>query len=86
MNFACPETGLCISPGRYAWFTCSSSKPGFWAAIGAAKGDVFKLPFIAHRLENGCLDASSAEETWINHVGDEPYADVNAFAAFRNDI
>ena len=72
------------------WLKCSnrlefSNLPGEWVDR-ATREDVFKLPFIASRLENGCLDASSAEEAWNHHLGDEPYADREDFYFFRRAI
>ena len=37
-------------------------------------------------MKDGRLDAGGAEETWIHFVGDDHYADVKAFAAFRDAI
>ena len=80
MYYACPKTGLCISPGRSDWLKISSSNPDFMkAARGAAKIYAFGIPFIALRIRDGRLDPELAEREWNNHVGDDHYADVTVF-------
>ena len=86
MNCACPDTGLCIDPGVWAWLKCSSSRPGFKASRGAAKEDVFKLAFVAYRIRDGILDKELTEEEWNRCVGNDYYADEMAFASFRSTI
>ena len=84
LNYACRDTGLCINPVTYDWLGCSFSTPGFTkAARGAAKEDVFRLPFVARRIQDGRLDPELAEEEWNNHVGDDHYADEETFIFYR---
>ena len=83
MNFACPYTGMCITPGRFYWFTCNVVTPNLLrASRGAPKEAVFRHPFIARRVQDGRLTLESVEETWNNCVGDCPYADEAAFYDF----
>ena len=80
LELACRDTGLCIPPRRYDWLECSSPKPDFTeAASGAAKEDVFGLPFIARRIQDGRLDPELAERLWTDYVGDDHYADETVF-------
>ena len=45
-NYACPETGLCISPERSDWLKISSSKPDFMkAARGGGQERRLRVPF-----------------------------------------
>ena len=65
-SYACPETGLCIDPGAWAWLKCGTSRPGFRpgftkTARGAAKEDVSWLAFVAYRIRSGLLDEDLAE-------------------------
>ena len=80
MNYACPETGLCTSPGDWGWRKYSSSEHH------ATKKDVSGLPFVAYRMGGGLLDEELAEEEWIRFVGYGHYAGEYDFARFRDEI
>ena len=82
----CLYTGMCITPGRFYWFTCNVVTPNLLrASRGAPKEAVFRHPFIARRVQDGRLTLESAEEEWNNYVG-YPYADEATFYDFLTAI
>ena len=48
--------------------------------------DVFKLAFVAHRINGGILDKKLSGKEWRCFVGDACYTDKKALTSFRDAI
>ena len=98
LNYTCPDTGQSIDPGAWDWPQGSTARSGAKLSNvddrDAAVKDVFKLAFVADRINGGILDRSVVIEEWYRTAGAHwgrswpvpYYADRSAFTSFRDAI